>query len=283
MNWTPKPEYLLRPRQLSRRFMPIPVGPIRATLPWGLCLDVEPREVVGNAIWRLGVHDLLVCEALARLAKPGDLAIDAGANIGQMTSLLASRVGPNGRVVAFEAHPAIAAKLSRSATEWQSATGTPIEVHASALSVAPGFVNLETPPEFSENRGVARVGPNGTRVPATTLDDAVGDRHLALLKLDVEGHEAAVLDGASRLFADGRIDHVVFEDHHPENSPVVDRLRGWGAVLYGLDVRWSRPVLTTPSRAGAHRPWQASALLATFRDENARREFSSRGWRSLQI
>jgi hypothetical protein len=45
-------------------------------------------------------------------------------------------------------------------------------------------------------------------------------RTLALLKLDVEGHELAVLEGASRLLGGGAIRDVMFEEEETLPTPV---------------------------------------------------------------
>ena len=104
-----RPEYLFRPRQIWRRLRH-PWGfhlPPRAevTLPWGWPLCIRTHETIGRLIWTFGVFDLPVTEVLWRLTGPGDIAVDAGANIGCMTCVLATRVGPTGRVLSFEPFP----------------------------------------------------------------------------------------------------------------------------------------------------------------------------------
>ncbi|MEM1413773.1 MAG: FkbM family methyltransferase [Myxococcota bacterium] len=280
----PKPEYLFRPQTLARRVIP-PSG-TTARLPWGHEVEVDAADAVGKAIATLGIHDLLVCEALARLTPRGATVVDAGANLGQMTSLFAARVGPPGRVIAFEAHPEIARQLARSAESWAAASGAPIDVRATALSSAPGEVRLSIPDDFAGNRGTARVDAEGgagpeLRVPCTTLDAALGDARVAVLKLDVEGHEPAVLEGATALLRERRLEHVVFEDHAPEHSPTVAALRKAGMTLRGLDVGWLRPRLVAPEASGRRRRWQARALLATFAPGAVRAAFRRPGWRAL--
>src|SRR5215831_1169540 len=58
-----------------------------ARMAWGDWLEVEPSRFIGRNIYMRGVHELAVCEALWRLSRPGDRAVDAGANIGVMTSV----------------------------------------------------------------------------------------------------------------------------------------------------------------------------------------------------
>ena len=95
-----RPEYLFRPAQIIRRvkceLRPPSARYETVRLPWGLPIRVEPKEKLGALILRLGVYDLHACEYISRLIDRGDIAVDAGANIGHMTSLMAMRAGPAG-------------------------------------------------------------------------------------------------------------------------------------------------------------------------------------------
>ena len=96
-----KPWYFHRPGQLLRRLwsglVGLPSAPVVVLLPWGVELEVDPRETIGRAIWTTGIYDLAVSETLFRLTRSGDLVVDAGANIGYMSGLLAVRAGVTGR------------------------------------------------------------------------------------------------------------------------------------------------------------------------------------------
>src|SRR5205823_1974821 len=90
-----KPEYVYRPRQLVRRLLDgrrVPGSFIDAPLPWGASIRVRTGDAIGDAVLQLGVLDLAVTEVFLRLAEAGETAIDAGANVGYMTALLAHRV-----------------------------------------------------------------------------------------------------------------------------------------------------------------------------------------------
>ena len=109
-----RPEYAFRPRQvltrLQRACTPVPDTAV-VTLPWGDVVRVCPRETIGAEIWYCGVFDLPVAEALWRLLDAGETALDIGANLGQMTSVLRGKAGPAGCVLAFEPHPKLFAAL----------------------------------------------------------------------------------------------------------------------------------------------------------------------------
>lgn len=55
-----------------------------------------------------GYWEMWITSAIARLTKPGTLAIDIGANLGYYTLLMADAVGPTGSVIAFEPNPRLA-------------------------------------------------------------------------------------------------------------------------------------------------------------------------------
>ena len=82
-------------------------------------------------------------------------------------------------------------------------------------------------PPAQEGRGEA--GPGSFEVPTDTLDGLTGaDGQIDLLKLDVEGHEAAVLHGATGLLGRGAVRDIIFEEHAPYPSPTTRLLEGQG-------------------------------------------------------
>ena len=131
--------------------------------------------------------------ALLRRWLPADaVAIDGGAHIGVITLLLAS-LCPSGRIFAFEPVPENRAHLQENV----AANGiTNVTVEAAALYNEDGELTLS----FDESYpGGSHIGDGGCRVASTRLDTWARRRdldRLDLVKLDVEGAEPAVLDGA---------------------------------------------------------------------------------------
>src|SRR5687767_7277141 len=132
------PEYFLRPRQILLRWRrklagglshSVP-GPI-ANLPWGLSLRLTTPELIQNAIWLKGVYDVVLTETIWRLLDDGDTAIDVGAHIGYMSSVMAARVGAQGRVLAFEPHPDLFRELAANVSLWAGYNGVRSEEHTS--------------------------------------------------------------------------------------------------------------------------------------------------------
>jgi hypothetical protein len=68
----------------------------------GITYDLDLAQGIDFAIYLGGMFERTTAVALAGLTEPSSLVLDIGANIGAHTLLLASLVGPNGRVMAFE-------------------------------------------------------------------------------------------------------------------------------------------------------------------------------------
>ncbi len=291
-----KPHYVLHPTRLVRRAFhrarvrsaTLPEVAV-ARVPWGLELEVHPRDAIGYSILTTGMFDPAVSETLHRLIDPGDLVVDVGANVGYLTGLAATRVGTIGTVVAYEPHPRVFDRLRANAARW-AAGDTPstghIEVRAAAVSDHAGTARLAFGPHFDDNMGLAALHTNGEAigdtdllpVPVERLDDAAGDRDIGVLKIDVEGHEPEVLRGAERLLATGRIRDIVFEDHEPYPDPSTDLLEAAGYHLIGLSNDLFGLRLLDPEHRGPLRGWPGPSYLATRDPQRALARLTRRGW-----
>lgn len=251
------PAYRCNPRQiLDRCFRAL--GPLREVevvrLPWGHHIQVNPREFIGRAIWAQGIHEISVCEAIARCAHAGDNVIDVGANVGLMTSLMSHCVGPNGRVIAFEPHPLVFRGLRANAELFRASGGAHIDLHEAAVGNREGRAQLSFDrAAFERNGGIARVGQKSNTPPSAneesvevrvrTLDEVIGERRIALLKVDVEGCELEVLEGARRALHERRISAVLYEDFDFGCSGVAPFLIDLGFSIFRLEKTTWGPAL----------------------------------------
>lgn len=262
-----KPYYWLRPRQVARRVNNAlnrrrPVGELdEIVLPWGYSLRFRANDKMGLCLARRGVFDLAVCETLWRLTDRGEFAVDVGANVGQMTSVLAAAVGPGGHVTAFEPHPEIFRQLSANAECWKFAgRAAAVELCNEGASSVPGVAELTMTESFTWNNGTASIAGGTSHdaivesitVPVVTLDVALTDRVVGVMKLDVEGHELEVLHGARQLLAAQRIRDILFEDFGTLPTPVSSMLEDFGYAVFSVDQGTLGPVLA-PARNDWHR------------------------------
>jgi FkbM family methyltransferase len=146
--------------------------------------------------------------ALLDRLSPGDIAVDVGANKGAYLYWMRQGVGPSGRVFAFEPQPGLARYLEavRARMGWDN-----VVVRECAISESAGERVLHVPgwensPGASLEQVVAAVpGARERLVSADTLDHQLeGAGRIALVKVDVEGHELAVFRGAARTLAESR-------------------------------------------------------------------------------
>lgn len=152
--------------------------------------------------------DLGVQLAVQDVLRPGDAAVDIGANIGFLSLLMAKCVGPTGFVRAYEPNPPVHARLANHVQENKL---THVDVRQCALADAPGVLKLKVlrgnlglatlrEIEAGEQQQVLSEHEVQVRVGDSELADLVrasqeGTRPLRLIKIDVEGFECKVLAG----------------------------------------------------------------------------------------
>jgi FkbM family methyltransferase len=168
-------------------------------------------------------HDLNEFQAIPWLLNRGDTALDVGANVGFSSVLLGRLCGPSGRIFAFEPVPDTHWRLRETLALNRCDNVTAVQA-AVCDKLGTARMNLFDP-QFAEWNGLgghAMRGPDGSvisptqsvDVPATTLDDfctSQGIDHIHFLKVDVEGFEVAVFQGAKRLLREHRVDYICFE------------------------------------------------------------------------
>lgn len=176
---------------------------------------LAPRLLLAVLARRSWLHEPEIA-LLPLLAPRGLTAVDAGANKGVYLHHLCRSFDS---VVAFEPLPALAHYLKRAAPR-------NAKVHSVALSDHEGEAELSLPAGFNE---LGSIEPGHTDATAetgssagievhrvcTSALDSYGLERVGLLKIDVEGHELAVLEGARRLIADWRpVVMVEVEERH---------------------------------------------------------------------
>ena len=286
-----KPEYVFRPKQTLKRFMrigkPVPKYAV-VELPWGAMVRVQTNENVGCEIYHYGIFDKIVPEVIWRLLDHGDTAIDIGANIGQNCSLMSAKVGRAGRVLAFEPHPEIFAELKKNCTQAHQSRWASIQFENIALGEITGEATLITNEEFFTNRGSATLHAKGEQQPGINvavrqLDEFLNFKSIAhVCKIDVEGHELGVLQGAKKSFERKAIRDIIFEDFNPQPSPVVKFLEQYGFSIFELHDTWLKPrLIPLQISKAAVRPGFSFNYLATLDGVRAKSRFRSLGWHCL--
>lgn len=185
-------------------------------------------------------------DRLREFVPAGSLVIDVGANVGFFSLRFAKWVGDDGKVISIEPED----RNYNSLTSALKREGLSSRVNAlkAVAAAVPGTAFLEINPLHPADHKLSRDG-TGLPVTAVTLDDLVLDKsHLrpALVKIDVQGAEMMVLEGAASILTIAG--PALFIELHEEGlskfgtsvSAILDYLSNYGYEAYWL------------MRAGAH-------------------------------
>jgi FkbM family methyltransferase len=188
-----------------------------ARLLGGGSLAVRLDADLWQCIYFRGIWEPETTYFVMRHLRRGDTFLDVGAANGYYSMIGARIVGPLGRVFAFEPNPTAAGFFDASVERLGCAGWVHLE--RAALSAQAGTVVLYLPTR-SVNAGQASTVWGWTesdqqiRVRSLRLDDYVADagiRAIRLIKIDVEGAEARVLEGAHNVIANLRPDAIICE------------------------------------------------------------------------
>lgn len=187
---------------------------------------------------------------------------DIGANVGAFTFAAAHKAGALGSVVAVEADPFLATLLQRSSM-LDCNRDVNVSVVCAAASDAAGVARLRVAQRGRSSNSLEQTGERsqsgGTRyvlnVPTVTLDSLLGAFPApGIVKIDVEGAEPLVLQGAERLLSECR--PIIYVEVSPEHADAVTGLlRRCGYRLFdgeaATDVEVRRCVFNTLALPGA--------------------------------
>lgn len=181
-----------------------------------------------------GPYEPGIAAVFERYVKPGMSAVDIGANIGCLTMLLASLVGPTGRVVAVEPNPENIKLLEASRRVncfdqvliIQAAAGRRTGLLGLNVSYSNGMTG-KLPREID---GIFASHP----VPCFALDTILPqDRPIDLVKIDTEGAEFNALIGLSETI--GRDRPIIVSEFSPTAMPDLSRCTGPEYLQYFVD------------------------------------------------
>ena len=191
-----------------------PQGPYPLHFAPGVSLhEIVSTDLVGRSIAFTGFYELELSRELARLSRRGGLLVDVGANIGYFTHLwLAGNAGNH--VIAFEASPRVYSILKRNISVYKTWEGR-VSMHSLAASDKSGSIRFDLgPPEQTGWGGMVESGISDSviEVNAVRLDEIIPrDIEVAYLKIDVEGADPLVIQGAEGLLRRKQVRAGIFE------------------------------------------------------------------------
>ena len=158
-----------------------------------------------------GEYEPLTTKLLESLLDEGMTFVDIGAHVGLFTLPAVAWVGQTGRVIAFEPHPGNYEMLEMN-IQANNYTDR-IETNQSAISDVTGQVQLHMSTfNTGDHQLFHKGGRNTVEVSCTTLDDylAIGEQ-VDVIKMDVQGAEAAAFRGMRRVLEDNTSIQIIWE------------------------------------------------------------------------
>jgi FkbM family methyltransferase len=184
----------------------------------GTLFHVDTRSLLEWALWVFGGFELDLQETMRRWLRAGDVAVDVGANVGIHTCAIARHVGPRGTVIAIEPLPELAQRLQANC-ELNGLRNVVLVTKAASSSSGHGLLFPPVPGAVNRAQGslyrLAGLAAVPWNVELETVDAILLERgidRLRLVKIDVEGHELAVLSGMEQALRLWR-PYVLFEFH----------------------------------------------------------------------
>jgi FkbM family methyltransferase len=219
-------------------------GDCAVVSPWpGVRFETDLNDRIQRQMWA-GTYEPHVRACFDALIKPGDAYFDVGGHIGYHAVAASHRVGVNGRVCAFEADPVMYERLARNLGQfsWAQAThaavwdrsGT-LTFERSPVAQESGWGTLSNVRDFGKGEHL--------EVRAISLDEWCRESHVTrwdAMKLDAEGSELAVLQGANDALAQFRpfimieINGILLKQAGCSPTQVVDFLTARSYHLFRL-------------------------------------------------
>ncbi len=184
----------------------------QVTVPWigdtQLLVQRGMTGATGNIY--AGLHEFPDMGFLLHLLRPGDLFIDAGANVGSYTILASGVCGA--QTIAFEPDPETVLHLL--ANVKVNNLAALVRVYELALGATDGQINFTVGLDTVNH--VAEEGDENIRtVQQVRLDGTLVEEQPLLMKMDLEGHEEQALRGGLKLLSNPSLRAIEIETLSP--------------------------------------------------------------------
>jgi FkbM family methyltransferase len=228
---------------ISQIFLPPKIRKVKqVTLPQFQLL-VFANEAVGRLIWLFKSYEPEETELFSSFIKPEDVCLDIGGNIGYFSMIMAARA-TRGHVHVFEPIVINAAMINanKELNGFKNVT-----INNTAVGDQKGMVTFSVSDDsaFSSIKATGRFGEaENVSVPILRIDDYLAENkidHIDIIKVDVEGAENMVIDGAKGLLSSNiKKPRLVLLELFDENlkpfgssvAAIVEKMRGWGYAAH---------------------------------------------------
>ncbi len=215
---------------LAPRIVPPPAQETRVTLPLGMQMTVPPN-FLSYRNFATGLYEKDLTKLFLEIVKDAMIIVDIGANIGYYTLLASRKIGPSGRVYAFEPDNRNYGYLVKNVSDNH---GDNVVTVRKAVFNKIGVETLIHEGGGERNwlqKGLEVHG--ATRVDTTTLDSYFASENwplINLVKMDIEGSEAFALEGMRELSRKNPQMQLIVE----LNIPAMQRAKSNPSVVLNL-------------------------------------------------
>ncbi len=176
----------------------------------GRKLLIDPTSISYQFVYFLGEYEPAITDVIETVVDKGDICLDIGGNIGWYTTLLQKKVGESGQVHSFEPVPQIFEKLKKNVA-LNGDSASIVTVNNLALGNEKKVVEMHIFKDLPDGHSsIATFGDRESKIvtcPMVTLDSYLTDKQIDevnFIKMDIEGAELMMLQGADKIFAQPR-------------------------------------------------------------------------------
>lgn len=164
---------------------------------------VLPNDALGQTLMNNGDFEPHFYNVAKNVIIDGNICLDCGANLGYHAITMAKMVGPRGKIIAFEPLRVIYQQLNgnvflndlRNVITINAALGNKQDI------IQMDYVDVDNP--NGVNIGATKVGGHGDTVELLPIDNVI-QNGVSFIKIDVQGSEVFLLEGANELIKNSR-------------------------------------------------------------------------------
>lgn len=199
-------------------------------------------DIIANEIKLDKVFDAPIVEIAKKYIKPGTIALDVGANFGQMSVLMSKLVAPEGMVYAFEADDFIYQILEKNA----KANAENIKTVFGAVHHTGGETLYFPVQDFERfntygSYGIDYVHGSGRPVPTIAIDDIDFSMPIGFMKVDVQGGDLFAMKGATKTISKHKMP-IVFEYEYLFEDELNLSFQEYVDFVLGLDYYFAKVI-----------------------------------------
>ncbi len=207
----------------------------------GYTLYNKNDRYIGKSIEICGEFSELEVKLFEQICKEGAIMIEVGANIGTHTMALSALVGSEGRVYAFEPQRIVFQTLCAN-----MALNSITNVEAFQVAVSNEESSIMIPDfDYAKENNFGGIEldkfSHGRKVPKVKLDDFLELDRLDFIKIDVEGMEQGVIEGAAIMIEKFKPILYVENDRVEKSEELIETIKNLGYKIYAHNPRLFNP------------------------------------------